>query len=747
MLRSTAARRRVQSGDVVFVLFLAAYAALSLSRIPFDFRDLSYLFSLEQGRWVMQEWVHPLYVPALAGYRAILGWLGYDGRMLVPIEFLNLTLLLSVLALLYRLARRISGNPMTSALAIAVAGLCHGFWQSSVRPTPYAPALLCLVGCLRLLIDDRPVSPRRYAAAGVLAGLATGLHASAMSLALVAVACAFSEPDPRRTFGQTRRRVLSFGVAMLVTVVAGLLIFVRFRGLDAAYLRHLDWHGMFLGIEQVPGSSIYTSGGPFDQLTSFAFTIARQALELVIVAAVILTIALPQRRRTSPAGLERRLHHAAWANAAAIAAFFLINNTHNGFIFASLALVPVVVAVVANDSPIAGRTLLWLAPLSMIVSLANLLTFGVGGRRDPQLDEVRFLQSTLGPRDVLIVPGALFPEMLYLSHFNVWELRETDSQEGPGDQPLVRPDATLAARIELWRSHGSRVLFALGDDTADFVGDPVGAAKERQIFWRPETLGRERAPKMEGLRASLQEAGIRIGAGPVSPQGYRYAELSAASPEAPPAQPQGGRTAAELAGRLGAVTPIDSDGRRQRLAYLATLESRLPEDPWIACDVMRLVCRDFRDVEGAGGCRPLAMCEIEGVAPAPAASASVVPAGCHWSAAGDTSTVEGWLRSWSERAGLGAMQKWDLRIDGSHAQIELVFPSGRLDFEVELQGDCSPTVVTRKSSPAGALAATPEQEGQLIRELPIPRVPASTQGQISPATKPSHGVDDRNLRR
>src|SRR5262247_785573 len=146
------AQRRLPLRDVVFVGFLVLYALLSISLLPYDFTDLCYLFSLEQGRWVTQEWVHPIYVPTLDILRQTLALFGYDGPMLMPTELLNVGASTIAFALLYRLARRFPVDPLIAAVALGVTALCTGFWSATVRPTPYALAFLCQVSSLSLLV-------------------------------------------------------------------------------------------------------------------------------------------------------------------------------------------------------------------------------------------------------------------------------------------------------------------------------------------------------------------------------------------------------------------------------------------------------------------------------------------------------------------------------------------------------------------------------------------------------------------
>src|SRR6185369_13840890 len=211
-------------------------------------------------------------------------------------------------------------------------------------------------------------------------------------------------------------------------------------------------------------------------------------------------------------------------NFAAFAAFFLINNTRNGFVFASQTLVPVMLATAIRDSRRAIAILLPLVLLNVGVGVADIHRRGAHGANDPLLSEVRFFETTLGPRDVLLVPGRLYAEVLYLSHFNIIEV-SAEASRPAADVPLVHPGPMLRARIAWWLDHGGRVYYALGDDTTDFTGDVGGAQKARQIFWRSELTARERAPALQALRTAVEAYGLEIGRAVVSPRGERYAEV------------------------------------------------------------------------------------------------------------------------------------------------------------------------------------------------------------------------------
>ena len=617
MQPSPRADRHFHAADVIFAFFLIAYTCTSITLIPFDFTDLCYLFSLEQGTWTPQEWVHPIYVPTLHVFSSALGVFGVLGHMLVPVELLSVTASVAAFVLLYRLARRFAGAALAAAVTLAVTATCTGFWDATVRSTPYALAFLCQTISLSLLISDEPVRPRRYALAGVFGGLAMGLHASAMALAIVGVLCAVFEPDPNRSRQTTSQRILAFGGAMLTVAVVDWTVFLAYNHIGLTYFRNQDFGQTFLRIEQVPGTSIYTSGSALRQLSSLVASVRYQGGEIVWLLLLFAAPIVLWRlwNRTPPSPVERRLTIAAGANFAAIAGFFLINNTHNGFIFASLTLLPVLLAVGLRNSWIGLAALIIAATPGTRYNIERGIRAGVSGANDPQLAEVRFLEQALGPRDVLLTPGSPFPEIFYLSHLNVFETSLGGSTHQGNEVPVLNPGAPLRARVAWWLGHGTRVFYALGDDSTDFTGDVSGAEKEHQIFWRPETAARERAPALQKLRAALEASGLELRDGVISPRGQHYAEVQLPDSAAPIIAPAPADAPSIAPAELAAIVRRGDCGSDEpvlprRAQFVAELASALPEDPWIACDVMDVVCQAAPRHDGKTiRCQPLAGCD------------------------------------------------------------------------------------------------------------------------------------------
>lgn len=743
-MRDEATKRGVEPGDVLFVLFLVAYAALSFSLIPFDFQDLCYLFSLEQGRWVMQEWVHPLYVPVLDLLQHGLALIGYEEPMLVPVEVLNVAAAIVAFALLYRLARRFPGSSLAAAVALSVAALSYGFWLATVRPTPYALAFLSQTISLLLLISDHPVALSRYALAGALAGVSMGFHASAMALGVVGVVAALCESE--RSVRARGARIGAFAGAMLASAIACWVVFVRYRAIGVDFFRSQDFRSSFLAIEQMPGSSIYTSGSAIEQLSTFSATLRWQASGLLPATIIVGLIAALRRWRSGepPTPLERSLAIVTAANFVAIAGFFLINNTHNGFIFASLTLMPVALAVAVRDSRVLLALLVLVALPDSVRNVIEMRT-GPMGRNEPLLVEARYLQQMLGPRDVLVTPGTPFPEVLYLAHLNVFELSQDGASHPSPEVPVVQAGPELRARIAWWRAQGGRVFYALGDEAADFTGDVSGAAKERQVFWRPETTAAARVPRLQASRAALTGAGIELRDPISSPNGQRYAELipSGAAPLPPPApaaalRPQELRTLF-----LHDQTDVAAAYRAHRAQYLARLAAALPGDPWHDCDVMQLICqgrprRAGHDVP----CEQSARCAaLSGYAAGPRsqqeprAAESGANQECFWgklSTEAEEQAVSAYLARWVAAHDLGHLVDWGFRATQQSAEMSLAFSDGALQLSWRLSSSCTPGVVTMSSSRTRQASVTEEALRQLVADLPIPKVRAG----VAPPGRP-----------
>jgi hypothetical protein len=561
----------------------AGFAAFAVSLLPADTLDIYYMRSLEEGGWGSPEWMHPLWIPLLSVYQALLRALGYHGKMLVPVELLNVAISCATGLLLFRVARSVAARPLVCAVASLYVLTISMFWSAAIRPTPYALAFLLVVATLdRLAADEPPLIT-----AGLLAGLATSLHASSsVGLGAAALVVALRRP---------RARLWAFGASASAVVLVALLIFCARNHLGARQIFAMNFHEEFSKIEQVPQTSIFTSHSWAAQLRTLLGGVLMIGSPLAVMAA--LAAAAGRRApRTPLTGRERTLLTVALANFAGFALFFLVLNSRNGFIFAALALAPPLLVLPAARSRAALLALaLALPPLLAVVAVVE-SRGGITQGHDPILREQRFLASLLGPRDLVLTPGCPFPDVRYFAPLNLVAI----SPAAPlrCESPSLRIGDVLRARVQWWSAHGSRVFLALGDQSTDFAVDVSGDEKQHQIFWTPQLGAQERRSSATTLRASLDSAGLRLGAVHDSPGGERYLEVSAR--DLPPALPPP-VNAPELASLRERFTRRYDFPATRAARQLEELAAAVPGDPWSACDRARLAF-DHGGAEPPAGC-------------------------------------------------------------------------------------------------------------------------------------------------
>ena len=92
-------------------------AALALGYVVLDWlllpeapRHIAYCISAETGNWAPAEFAHPLFVPVLAVLKALLSLFGWEGRLLLPCQALNVAAGGAALGLVYLLTLRFSGK-------------------------------------------------------------------------------------------------------------------------------------------------------------------------------------------------------------------------------------------------------------------------------------------------------------------------------------------------------------------------------------------------------------------------------------------------------------------------------------------------------------------------------------------------------------------------------------------------------------------------------------------------------------
>jgi hypothetical protein len=708
-----------------FYAVVLGLACLWLFLLPFDATDLCYLLSLEDRVWVTQEVVHPLWVPLLWLYRFVLRGVGWHGLILVPLEVANILVSVVTLVLLFRLARRLTNDALSSASAVLLLATCTAFGSAAMRPTPYALAFLCLTGSLMLLVGGRRPSRLGYLAAGALAGAAMALHASAMALAPTALLCAALDPE-RESWSDAAARVASYGAGMAIVASACWTGWLLFNGLDASFFAIAHLRSLFGGVEQVPGTSIYSSGSWWKQVVGFYASLRDQGGLLLVVGGLVAMIAEVRRavRHDVPTRpVDRRLLVAALAAFVTVAGFFFVNNYRNGFIYACLALVPVVVARAASRWP-GARRLLGATPLLAVPLAVPAALSGTHRFRDPLPIEARFVESTLGPRAVLLVPGCAFSELRLLSSLNVFRVQLEAS--GPVDcvLPWAPIGHVLRARVRSWQDQGVRVFLAYGDEERDFSGDANGEEKAVQLFWSPELAAKDRAPELRAVRSAFASAGLHLDEPFVSPHGARYGEVTVeGAADAPPPGVAAGN--------------FESSGTHHVNAgitrgVLARFHALVPRDPWAPCDEL---CQGLtepvsgpsasgndpsRDVRSECGC-PESADSSSRTGPEPPPHSA-----CHFGPHFDEAAAKAYIARWTQEVGLGVPIDWGVRFDDDRAQVRLKLPGGTLWLTWRLQrallGLCAPTAVEMRNEglPPSALPSADVVQDFAAR-LPAPR--------------------------
>jgi hypothetical protein len=700
----------------LFLAVVAGLAGLWLFLLPYDATDLCYLLSLEDHVWVTQEVVHPLWVPLLWLYRFVLRAGGWRGFMLVPIEAANVVLSAATLVLFFRVSRRITKDALASACAALLLAACPAFSAAAMRSTPYALAFLCLSGSLMLLVGDAPASRRRYLVAGALAGVSMSLHASAMALAPAAVLCAALDPE-RKSWSSAAGKVAAYGAGMVTVAVAAWTGWLRFNGLGASFFRPAHLRSLFSGVEQVPGTSIYSSGSWWSQATGISATGLQQGAPLLVLGlvAVIVEVARARGPEGPKAPLDRRLLVAAGAIFAAVAGFFFINNTHNGFIYASLSLLPLVVARAGSRAPWA-RGLLAVTPFFAVPLAAVHSLGGMDRFHEPLPDEVRFVEKALGPRAVLLVPGCAFGELRLLSALHVFrvQIEPTDSRDC--SLPRAEAGGVLRARVRAWQDEGVRVFLAYGDEERDFAGDANGEEKAVQLFWSPELAAKERAPKLRAVRASLVTAGLRLGEPFVSPHGARYGEVTAPGEAVAPPP-------AIAAGRFESAESHDVNAGVAQAA-LDRLHALAPHDPWAPCDAVCLGLTRPSPEGVASWDDQLRLVRSQCACPAMPDSSSRLGSppdrGCHFGPHFDSAAAGAYIGPWAQRVGLGVPVDWSVRFDDDRAEVRLKLAAGTLGLTWRLLGSCEPGPVEMR--PVGVPALSPAVAQDFAAHLPAPRL-------------------------
>jgi hypothetical protein len=584
-----------------------------------------------------------------------------------------------------------------------------------MRPTPYAPAFLCLSGSALILGGERRPSLLHCLAAGALGGLSMSLHASAMALGAAAVLCLALDPE-RESWSAAAGRIAAYGAGMVAVAALAWTGWALFNGLDASFFRPANLRAHFAGVEQVPGTSIYSSGSWARQVTGLGTSLLAAAGPVLLIGllAAIQEGRRVLRREASPGDV--RLLVAALAVLGAVGGFFLINNNRNGFIYAGIAVLPLLVARAASRGTWARRVL-GLTPFFSVRFAVLAALSGMHRFNDPLPAEVRFVESTLGPRAVLLTPGCAFAELRLLSTITVFRVQLPGTSVHGCPAPYAETGEVLRARVRSWHDQGVTAYYAYGDEEHDFSGDANGREKERQIFWDPELSAKTRAPRLQAVRAALASAGLHLDPPIVSPHGARYSKVTSERPAGSPPP--------EIVGQPQGPTSTGDPQVSVARAVLDRFHALVPKDPWAECDALCLglafTSAPPDEARTACGC-------LDGPSHADPLTGGTgggdeAPVACHFGPGFKSEAAQGYIASWAQHAGLGAPADWGVSFRGERAEVQIKLASGTLRLSWALLGTCEPgpVEVVAEGVPASAVPAAGAAQ-DFAAHLPAPHV-------------------------
>ncbi|MBI5881567.1 MAG: tetratricopeptide repeat protein [Elusimicrobia bacterium] len=583
------------SGRVLFLAGLAAWLGLSFTQLPYGYHDVHYLTSLEWGCWGPSEWVHALFVPLLALYRAVLGMFGFHGKMFLAVELLNGAAGGLTLVLMFAAVERWRGRSLPAAAGALLLGFSTRFWEATLRPDPYALAGLCSAAALIALasVEENHLgsgAATRFALAGLAAGLAAGFHASALSLVPVAVVAAWR--------GRTGLRPPAWFLGTMALVLCLCYgVFVAYHGVTPAYFSSMGAAELFSKVEQIPGTSLFTSRDPLKQAGDYWHSLWLAGGSTLLPVAGLLLLLMVAVPAAGPPRQSKSLP--AWvaaANLASYSIFFFINNSQNGFVYGGLLGMPLLLASWARGT----RAPVFVAAALVAAGLGSRTELAAGPSRDPMLSETRFLDGLLKPGDAVVVPGCPFPEMIYERRFNFLAVGGSGGVMGTDcGIPLSSVDA-LPERVAWMLGRGRRVYFTEGDLGADFnalAGDVSGAQKLRQVFWTAAPEAKNRLAGIRTVRRRL-ESSFKMECGISSPQGWRYCGLSL-KPGQQPRPARGIKSPAAASGLAFNAQDVELLSRvllrgevsvvvRLRTMFLMGWLFEAPDDPYARQDIVSL---------------------------------------------------------------------------------------------------------------------------------------------------------------
>ena len=351
-------------GAALLLAGLGVWTALSWDRLPYGFHDLGYLFSLERGITAPKDWVHPLFLPLLGGLRGALSALGSQGSLLMPLELGNLAVSLLALAGAYFLAASLSGRSSLSAIGTILLAFSPGFWEGALRPDPYAGAAACVLAAFGLLAGRRPARPAQALCPGRGGcGLGGGPPPLRPGPGPGGGGAAHGESGSPAA-GPGSWGAFAGAFALVLLGAYALFMGVGWGSLEAA--GRTDPAELFLKVEQSPLSSLYTSRNLAKQFSDWSNTVSVQGGPALLAFGALSASCWPvvggavgPPENSRPAGRRPR---------DVFSIFFLINNSHNGFVYAALLPVPAVLAL----APGPNRAIaLLLVPLGAVAAAAG----------------------------------------------------------------------------------------------------------------------------------------------------------------------------------------------------------------------------------------------------------------------------------------------------------------------------------------------------------------------------------------
>jgi len=563
---------------MTFFLLAVLYVVFSLQLLPWCFLDLCYLTSLESGEPLIQEVVHPLYVPTLALWRKVLAGFGLGDTMAVSASVLNIFVMVLTTWALYRLTHHYVSDALLASLSAFLFGV-SGFWWQGLRVTPYAMASLFAILTVYFMLV--PSLPRNllYPWVGIMAALSVSYHAASLSLVPVAVLLICMDKEER--LGR-RKSFLEFVGAFAIALTGAYAIWVVYNHFEPFNILRMPFGDVFKGVEQHSGTSIYTSGSLRKQALDYVAAIASHCspfypvgLAGPVVWAVGAWFA-PSLRRQARAVVAAVLVFCFYS------LFFLLNNTENGFIFISGAFLPMVMAMVASWAPWLRLAFVAVAVPSIFDQPLSMSSMLPARMNDPVYSELKFLASATRPQDMFVFPGCPFDEVFHFGDFNMVWVGEAKGIRYECPAPQLPLDGELVSRVSYRLESGGAVFFQAGDVGTEFSRAFGRSQKENQIFFTGNLTAQERRQQVASIREFLGRH-FDFGKPLISPLGRYYerlmlkadATIADASGYRPPSKPL--RPEAPLKGRL-----------KWKERHLKAVLAANPSDPYALADLANL---------------------------------------------------------------------------------------------------------------------------------------------------------------